>query len=619
MIKNLKRFLSIVMVLTMVMTMSGGAFAGTDQWTSYQGNNQNNGVVAGDYSQQPEWKNVELLDGREATGFSGIDSQPLMTTENGTTFAYVVTDSVNGPRAFKVNCDENNVEPGWEGGVPLSDVSNSQLGTGTIVDDTWYLPVTYDSQTIENPYFIQSAGEWNIESPRAKYEYAEDYISGIKFTAKKDGAWGAYLTSSVTKQTQTIDAGKEDVWANFRVQFGETAQEAMKGYRHVRAWIVSEEDGKEIEIGLIQSDDIYLGKEVSYSINCTKMLQKAGMSGEKTYKLKLHVYTHQAGKGSVIYIREAGINKNNMYLKSIENISTTVEPTAKTLVDFHEYHGQLPGGRGGQLNTPILSTGGKLYFGNWIRGDESGRSESKYYEYDIEHGSLKALDTKRSDDGFYLAGAVAIKGEKGDYIAFGSMNGYLYLFDTVAGEKVSEAYVGNPIKSSVCYGEGGIFVATKSEENGSVSKYVLNSDNQLTLEWSKATKAPITTTPVVSDGLVYVAAGNMYSPEVGQILALNCSDGEISSVTETPRGTASGSLLIHKAEGKDAMVYYTTNNGSGAAYLQHVGAQDKPCEIGQPSYAVQGFAAANGYVVYGNDGVYDPSCGNSTVSLYIAK
>ena len=113
--KPMRKSLVVVLALIMAFAMSTSAFADTTSWTSFQGNDQNNGVITGTFSTEPTWDAVPLLDYGKGTGWSGVDCQPLMTTESGKTYAYVVTDSKVGPKAFKVDCEEKRIADGWSG------------------------------------------------------------------------------------------------------------------------------------------------------------------------------------------------------------------------------------------------------------------------------------------------------------------------------------------------------------------------------------------------------------------------------------------------------------------------------------------------------------------------
>ena len=124
--KPMRKSLVVVLALIMAFAMSTSAFADTTSWTSFQGNDQNNGVITGTFSTEPTWDAVPLLDYGTGTGWSGVDCQPLMTTESGKTYAYVVTDSKVGPKVY-----------------PLSRtfLSNRQTVTVTFPADNFLFPI----------------------------------------------------------------------------------------------------------------------------------------------------------------------------------------------------------------------------------------------------------------------------------------------------------------------------------------------------------------------------------------------------------------------------------------------------------------------------------------------
>ena len=53
--KPMRKSLVVVLALIMVFAMSTSAFADTTSWTSFQGNDQNNGVITGNFSTAPTW------------------------------------------------------------------------------------------------------------------------------------------------------------------------------------------------------------------------------------------------------------------------------------------------------------------------------------------------------------------------------------------------------------------------------------------------------------------------------------------------------------------------------------------------------------------------------------
>lgn len=607
--KRIRISFVVVLALIMVFAMSTSAFANTTSWTSFQGNNQNNGVITGNFSTAPTWKAVRLLDATKTTGWSGVDCQPLMTTENGKTYAYVVTDSNEGAKAFKVDCNAKKVADGWQGGVPLTNIPTAQLGTGTIVNDIWYLPVTYDYQILPNAYMSYKGG-WTISTQNSDWDYDTTNFTGLHFNTRKP--YGDIVQMISNSQTMPINVNVEDIWADFTIQFGSDTSAQMMNM-NAKMYIKAQTESEWLLLGELTESQIPIGKPKELSVNCTRQLQQAGMGGNRLYQLKLE-FSFDGATANEVIVKKAEVYKNNMFVKKIANLSTTTEPTAETMIDFHTYSGAIDGGRSGQLNTPMLYINGNLFFGNWTRPDANGNNYAKYFKLNVNSNQLSTFNTNCTDDGFYLAGAATYKAGRTTYLIFGSDNGKLYLFDADTLALKSTVNVGEKIRSSICYDNGGIYFSTKS---GIAYKYEINSSKQLTRVWSRGLALPSNATPTVSDGVVYVAVGE-FGSDLGKLYALDALTGEDVDGAYTSGGPVQSSLLIYETDENEVYAYYTVNSAVGKGYCKHFDQTPSGEEIGEAGYTLQGFAAANGYLVYGNDGVADAEY-KYTVSVYVAQ
>lgn len=607
--KRIRISFVVVLALIMVFAMSTSAFANTTSWTSFQGNNQNNGVITGNFSTAPTWKAVRLLDATKTTGWSGVDCQPLMTTENGKTYAYVVTDSNEGAKAFKVDCNAKKVADGWQGGVPLTNIPTAQLGTGTIVNDTWYLPVSYDYQILPNAYMSYNGG-WSISAQNLSWEYDTTNYTGLHFeTIGPNGGIAQMISNS---QTMPINVNVEDIWADFTIQFGSDTSAQMMNM-NAKMYIKAQTESEWLLLGELTESQIPIGKPKELSVNCTRQLQQAGMGGNRLYQLKLE-FSFDGATANEVIVKKAEVYKNNMFVKKIANLSTTTEPTAETMIDFHTYSGAIDGGRSGQLNTPMLYINGNLFFGNWTRPDANGNNYAKYFKLNVNSNQLSTFNTNCTDDGFYLAGAATFNSGKVPYLIFGSDNGNLYLFNANTLSLQSSANVREKIRSSVCYDNGGIYFSTKS---GFAYKYEVSSSKELIQVWSQYLSLPSNATPTVSDGVVYVSVGE-FGSNLGKLYALDALTGEAVDGAYTSGGPVQSSLLIYKTDENEVYTYYTVNSAVGKGYCKHFDTSTSGAEIGEAGYTLQGFAAANGYLVYGNDGVADAEY-KYTVSVYVAQ
>lgn len=607
--KPMRKSLVVVLALIMVFAMSSAAFADTTSWTSFQGNDQNNGVITGTFSTEPTWDAVPLLDYGKGTGWSGVDCQPLMTTESGKTYAYVVTDSKVGPKAFKVDCEEKRIADGWERGVALADIPTAQLGTGTIVNDTWYLPVSYDYQILPNAYMSYNGG-WSISAQNLSWEYDTTNYTGLHFeTIGPNGGIAQMISNS---QTMPINVNVEDIWADFTIQFGSDTSAQMMNM-NAKMYIKAQTESEWLLLGELTESQIPIGKPKELSVNCTRQLQQAGMGGNRLYQLKLE-FSFDGATANEVIVKKAEVYKNNMFVKKIANLSTTTEPTAETMIDFHTYSGAIDGGRSGQLNTPMLYINGNLFFGNWTRPDANGNNYAKYFKLNASNNQLTTLNTGHTDDGFYLAGATVHKAGSTTYIIFGSDNRHLYMFNANTNSLVSEVSSGitGQIRSSVSYADGGYFFTSKP---GYAYKYVLVGTT-LTKAWGCQLQGACNATPTIYDGMVYVSLGQ-FGDTSGKFVGCNIDTGEWDFGDYTPGGPVQSSMLIYDAGDEDLYTYYTVNKADGKGYCKKLGQGNVPVAIGENGYTLQGFAAANGYVVYGNDGVPNEEY-NYKVCVYIA-
>lgn len=606
--KPMRKSLVVVLALIMAFAMSTSAFADTTSWTSFQGNDQNNGVITGTFSTEPTWDAVPLLDYGTGTGWSGVDCQPLMTTESGKTYAYVVTDSKVGPKAFKVDCEEKRIADGWERGVALADIPTAQLGTGTIVNDTWYLPVSYDYQILPNAYMSYNGG-WSISAQNLSWEYDTTNYTGLHFeTIGPNGGIAQMISNS---QTMPINVNVEDIWADFTIQFGSDTSAQMMNM-NAKMYIKAQTESEWLLLGELTESQIPIGKPKELSVNCTRQLQQAGMGGNRLYQLKLE-FSFDGATANEVIVKKAEVYKNNMFVKKIANLSTTTEPTAETMIDFHTYSGAIDGGRSGQLNTPMLYIKGNLFFGNWTRPDANGNNYAKYFKLNASNNQLTTLNTGHTDDGFYFAGATTYTSSKIPYIVFGSDNGNLYLFNANNLSLVSTEHVDEKIRASICYDNGGMYFSTKS---GNAYKFGVNSSGQLSKIWEATLFLPSNATPAVSKGVVYVSVGE-FTSTIGKLHALDATTGTPFGGAYTTGGPVQSSMLIYEADEENTYAYYTVNNATGKGYVLNIDQSQTTATVGEAGYTLQGFAACNGYVVYGNDGV--PNEGYQyKVCLYVA-
>ena len=137
--KKTKRTLAIILCLVLI--LSSAVLA---DWVQYQKDGSHNGVIpsteapyianGGTLSAGAHMGTIQLGSG----GYSGIDTEALMLTESGTTYAYVtynggaVTGDNGGTRLAKINVTTMNgtaVNPTKVWDIQLTQTANFQLST----------------------------------------------------------------------------------------------------------------------------------------------------------------------------------------------------------------------------------------------------------------------------------------------------------------------------------------------------------------------------------------------------------------------------------------------------------------------------------------------------------
>ncbi|WP_130862924.1 peptidoglycan DD-metalloendopeptidase family protein [Bacilliculturomica massiliensis] len=247
-----------------------------------------------------------------------------------------------------------------------------------------------------------------------------------------------------------------------------------------------------------------------------------------------------------------------------------------------------------QINTPIVKIGEYLYFGTW-----SANSGTYYQAHlDSQTGEIDELLPYNPDNGgFYWAGAVV----SGDYVYFGGDGGYLYAqpvgsgfgssADPVNLNTVDGNLSAGNVRSTISLVDDSLYFTS---QGGYLWCFDHNNGNPV-FNWKASLAATSTSTPTVTSTDIYV--GYYSGFDTGGIQKINRSTHAVTTVA-TP-GPIQGSVLVYQADDADYL-YVNTNSATGAGYCYDAsGAQKWATSSG--TYALQGMAASNGYIVFGND------------------
>ena len=282
----------------------------------------------------------------------------------------------------------------------------------------------------------------------------------------------------------------------------------------------------------------------------------------------------------------------------------------------------------GQINTPISYDDEYIYFGIW--GGTHSYYQYKYNEANPGNGTLNhfkpAVSTSQSGfDDFYNAGAYS----DGINVYFGSDSAFIYKqpvnnFWSSSGTKrdlgSTQANAGQ-MRSTIAFDGDALYFTSKGT---GATGYLWQMD-PITF----TATAPIqlagnsTSTPVISaNGYVYTG-WYKYDPNifqtVGGVQAVKTNNFVGDPINIYGDGSTGGdpvqaSPIVYSdttPEEEIDYIYFTTNSGNGAGYgyMYDIEGED----IGEiwseegtsgNNYAPQGFAADNGYLVYGDNGSY---------------
>lgn len=284
-----------------------------------------------------------------------------------------------------------------------------------------------------------------------------------------------------------------------------------------------------------------------------------------------------------------------------------------------------------QINTPITKYGDCLYFGTY-----TSTTGNMYYQYDLLTGVVNTFTGAR---GFYWAGAQIVNINGADYIAFGSdaaVNGnhsYLYLtpaganFGTHSNDINISNYVTSPgnVRSSISKDDAYIYFTSQGGYlwRGTIST-LLNGTPTLNVRTLPSGYSSTSTPTISGNSYIYVGyyslSGGGGSGGVVAVPQNNFTTGPMVTIYSGDAVQASPIVYNITAglptNSKD-FIYFTTNTRDGRGYCYSLANPNSPSiakiwnntGVSNNSYALQGFASDNGFLVYGDD----------TRNLYIMK
>lgn len=289
-----------------------------------------------------------------------------------------------------------------------------------------------------------------------------------------------------------------------------------------------------------------------------------------------------------------------------------------------------------QALTSVTISGGKAYAGFTVVDG----SEGALVCVDLASGKVDwTTDKKKSEtnenEGYYWAGAAV----SGDDIIIGNESGKVALIDGSNGKELSSVSVGTPVRSGIIaveVGENGdgTYLAV-SRDNGTLYK-IRRSGDKLTLEGKPVAFAAISTsTPAVSNGLVYVCGMDIEG--YGTLSVIDLSTMSVKKSIRADKGESKSTPLV-SVQGNDTYVYFTCNALPGGVYAYKLG-DDAAQMIFTPDAKYREYCTASiicdekGNLYYANDSgrlfklagaeswrvAFDAQGGSYVAPRYVAK
>lgn len=277
----------------------------------------------------------------------------------------------------------------------------------------------------------------------------------------------------------------------------------------------------------------------------------------------------------------------------------------------------------GQANTPVKyysdATGNYLVVGQYGSGS--------YFCLDPATGNKKWQYTPSPATTFYWAGAAVAKG----VAIFGDDNGNVhvvllnqsgtatevdqdpntpgiqpYKLSTTPNEKV---------RSSICYYDTGgganstdyLYLTTRTDTSGSLYQLAYNiTTHIITAAGNPVSDNYSTSTPVRYDNYVFFGASGLYVSQISN--GTLGTPASISAGLFSPAlGAVQSSPVVQKT-GSVYNVYATENKANGRAFCINYNSSNNTSSLGwstpSQNFVLQGFAAADGKLFYGDDAGY---------------
>lgn len=571
--------LSFMMVVVMVVVMSFGSAAFASDWPQFQKDAKNSGIYTD--GSLPTSAPSSAYVSTQAGGWMGIDTPPIFVDD----YAYVFPIT----NIYEVYADGSSVRDyetvestgGFQLCTPASDGSSVFVGVNDMINQTTNKDFTTDlsgwatGSSAGSPEFSQATVADRTCARIYEGDASTDGDGCIKQTVNKPYNTSVRLQFSYLQQYNGTAPSASAINVYAQPSGGAKTLIYTTSSGTYNEWIPVNEN-----ITLASTGDIEITFEWDYTTSANSTAAVCFTDCE--------FITQSVGVKKV-----TGLGDNLVVDSNFCSLETAGQ--ANTPLKYHEYGNNK-----------------YLLLGTWV-----STTSGKYYCVDATNGNVKWTFTPSTSAGFYWAGAACFEG----YAIFGDDQGNVHVVeldqsgtavevDQDSGTAGTQPYhlTNAKIRSSICY----------YDVPGSTTDYLYVADYngvlyQLTYDSSTHTITAYddetgpsnysTSSPVRIDDLVFYGCSGL------SVAHIDSGDMGAPAAIGSGIGKVQASPVVYKAGTNNYYIYVTENVSNGRAICVHYYYSDQledwvsenAWTFTSNNYILQGFAAANGKLYFGND------------------
>lgn len=594
----MKKLLLIVAVIMVIMSFGFMAYAA--DWPQFQNNQYNSGIISeAPPTTTPSSASVHLEHG----GFFGIDSTPIFVTPPSSTtgFVYVfpfqhIYECYRNGSNLTINASKNVDIGGFQLCTPASDGSSIFLGVNTHFNQT------------KNKDFTTSLADWTTGSNAGSPEFSQATESG-KTCAK------IYENDVVDGDGYLEQTVRVPLASNVRLAFSFLQKYTGSAPAQHDVKVMVKREGTSTWNTIYTTSSAIYNDWVPVNENISNTYFPYS---NQNYTVRF-VFDYQPASGSTATccFTDCQIIAQSMGLKKVTGLGTGTLAVDDNFCNLKE---------SGQANTPLKyyqnATGSYLLLGNY-----TSSTGAKYFCINAANGTKKWEYTNGAPSGYYWAGAAVVN----DAAIFGDEDGKVHVVmlepdnngnavevdqdSTTPGIQPYDINTSSSahIRTTINYydvpgtNEDKLYVV---DYDGYLYQLNYNSSTHIITSGGAGVRASgvnySTSSPVRIDDKVFYGAGGL---SVSRI-----SGGNLQTPVSigTGIGKVQSSPVVYKADDYNYYIYVTENSSSGKAYCVHYYYDTATYDwksktiwtFTSGDFTLQGFAAANGDLYFGNDSGY---------------